>query len=61
MTGDPLKDFDRWDARRQERLERLPKCVCCGEHIQQDDAVCIDGKYYCDECLDNLREWIGDD
>ena len=60
-SGDPLRDFDRWDAKRQERLDRLPKCAECGHPIQQDDAVCIGNKYYCDECLDNLRESIGDD
>lgn len=59
-TGDPLKDFDRWDAKQQRKLDRLPKCACCCEPIQQEDAVCIEGKYYCDDCLDEMRESIGD-
>lgn len=60
-TDDPLADFHRYDAECQRELERLPKCVNCGEHIQQDDAVNIGGHYYCDECLHAMREWIGDD
>lgn len=59
-TDDPLADFERWDAERQAWLNSLPKCECCGEPIQQEKAVCIDGIYYCDECLDEMREWIGD-
>ena len=60
-TDDPYADFDTWDRERQERLERLPRCANCEEHIQQEKAVCINGDYYCDECLDDLREYIGDD
>ena len=61
-TDDPVADFNRWDADQQRKLKRLPKCARCGEHIQQEKAVCIHGvEYYCDECLDELRERIGDD
>lgn len=60
-TDDPLKDYDRWDKEQQKRLDRLPECDNCGYPIQQEDAVCIDGKYYCDECLEEMREPIGDD
>ena len=60
-TDNPVADFNRYNAEQQRRLESLPECANCGEHIQQEDAVCIDGDYYCDECLFGLREWIGDD
>lgn len=60
MTDDPVADFNRWDAELQRLLERLPKCTVCCEPIQQEDAVCINGDYYCDNCLDNMRERIGD-
>lgn len=59
-TDDPIADFNRYDDEQQRCLERLPRCAECGEHIQQDDAVCMDGHYYCDECLHSMREWIGD-
>ncbi len=54
-------NYDLWEQRDREqhrRLARFPKCTRCGEHIQQEDAVCIDGNYYCDNCLKELREWI---
>lgn len=60
-TDDPLKDFDRHDTEQQKKLDRLPKCTECGEPIQQEKAVCIDGDFYCDHCLDEMRMSIGGD
>lgn len=60
ITDDPIADFNRWDAEQERWLKKLPKCKRCGERIQQERAVCIDGGYYCDECLDEMRESIGD-
>lgn len=60
-TDDPVKDFERWDREQERALERLPVCECCGEHIQQEDAVRIGGDWYCDECIDGMREEIWDE
>lgn len=60
-TDDPVADAATHDWETQRWLDSLPKCERCDEPIQQEKAVCIDGKYYCDECLDELRESIGDD
>lgn len=60
FTDDPVKDFLRHDRERERRLLRLPKCCECGEHIQQERAVCINDFWYCDECLDDFREVIGE-
>ena len=57
-TDDPVRDFDRHCAEQERQLEKLPVCCDCGEHIQQEDAVVIDGNWYCDDCLDNLRTSI---
>lgn len=46
------------EYRIQKMLARLPKCHFCGEPIQQEDAVRIDGKWYCDRCLNDSRENI---
>lgn len=54
-TNDPVKDAERWLAEQENRLELLPHCVSCGEPIQQDKAVCVDGNWYCDEC--ELDAW----
>lgn len=47
------------EKRRAKMLERLPRCCLCGDPIQQEDAVRIDDKYYCDNCLKSSREEIG--
>ena len=51
FTDDPLRDFENWDAEQEEALSKLPICEICEEHIQQETAICIDGKWYCDHCL----------
>lgn len=54
-------NFDIWEAHdieMERRRMRLPECACCGEHIQQEDAVCINGDWYCDSCLDEMRFMI---
>ena len=52
-TGDPIADFNRYDAERQRAEDRLPVCCECGEPIQTDEYYEFDaGKYICPECLD---------
>ena len=51
-------NYDKWLARDWEQnqwLDSLPKCEICEEPIQQERAVCLDGKWYCDECLEMNR------
>ena len=57
-TNNPEADLDRWLADQDEYLKKLPKCTECDEPIQQDDAVCLHGKWYCDHCLKEMRESI---
>lgn len=52
-------NYDLWqahDMEQEERLNSLPKCKHCGEPIQQEKAVCIDGDYYCEDCEDEAWE-----
>ena len=58
ITDDPIADFNRWDAEQTARLKQLPCCKECGEHIQQEDAVFLNGKWYCDDCLHEARRTI---
>lgn len=58
FTDDPVADFERYDAEQQALIDKLPKCEHCGQPIQQDDAVVIDGCFYCDKCLEDMREQI---
>ena len=57
VSGDPLRDFDRWDAERQEKMDRLPTCENCRHPIQDEDLYDFDGDLVCEECLlDYVRE-----
>ncbi len=59
-TDDPVADFLRHDQAHEEWLETRPVCEHCEEPIQDECAVCIDDKWYCDECLSKLRKYIID-
>lgn len=60
-TDDPVADFARYDAEQSRWLKRLPTCERCGDAIQQERAVCIEGFWYCDECLDYYRREVNVD
>lgn len=56
-----MDNYDLWamhDAEQEAKLRRLPVCCECKDHIQQERAVRINGKWFCDDCLDNMREEI---
>ena len=51
-TDDPLADFARYDAEREAEYERLPKCVYCDQHIQDEYLYDINDELICKGCLD---------
>ena len=54
--------WEAHDREQSKKLERLPKCFCCGEPIQQEMAVCLDGfGYLCDDCIKNNMEDVTND
>lgn len=56
-----LDNYGLWSAHDnylESCLERLPKCHNCGEPIQQEYAVRIDHKWYCDKCIEDFKECI---
>lgn len=55
---DSLYQYEARTDRLETALARLPKCELCGEPIQQEMAVYLDGVYYCDECLHDHRVCI---
>ena len=55
-SDNPLADFAAYDNEQESWLDRLPKCAECGEPIQQEFAVRINGEWLCDNCLDANRE-----
>lgn len=47
-------NYDKWvehEAEQQRRLEMLPQCETCGEHIQDDYYFEINDAVICWECL----------
>ena len=60
-SGDPLKDFDRWDAEQQRKLDKLPKCYYCDEPIQGDFCFVINGECICEDCLEEHHKKYVDD
>ena len=58
ITDDPIKDFERWDAIREEWLESRPICSKCGEHIQ--DEWCFstwnDEELICQKCAEDIED-----
>ena len=47
----PDDDYDRYCSQRDERLRDRPKCVVCGEYIQEGHCYDFDGDEVCSDCL----------
>lgn len=51
-------NYDQFVIRERDQqryLDSLPVCRLCDDPIQQERAVCINGVWYCDECLELHR------
>lgn len=57
-----MSDFDVYMADQRDRdeakwLESRPICAYCGEHIQEEYALCLDGDWICEDCVkENMKE-----
>ena len=61
-TDNPHADHDRYEARRQRALDRLPRCCECGGPIQTDEFYELDeGKIVCPACLEENHQRYTDD
>lgn len=61
FTDNPIADWDRYCAEQGKEMEKLPKCEYCGEQIQQDKAVYINGFWFCEDCEQAAWEEIRDE
>lgn len=59
-----MDNYDMWKEHEWEKerwLKKRPICHECGEHIQEDYAWQFNGKYICEECLNQhkveIEEW----
>ena len=59
-TDDPVADFHRYDAEKQARLERLPRCSECDEYIQSETCYRINDELICEDCIDNYKVYVDD-
>lgn len=59
-TDDPFRDFDEWDREQNKKLSRLPVCAWCGEPIQSEKALCIEGEWMCSMCEEEHRRYVDD-
>lgn len=50
-TGNPVRDYDRYDYYNAKMQSRLPVCDECGEPIQEDFYYELNGEKVCDCCL----------
>ncbi len=53
-----VDNYDLWerhDNEMERELEKRPICAYCGEHIQTDMAVYMNGEWICDDCIDEMR------
>lgn len=56
--------LDLWEARDREQsrqLDCLPRCFHCGDPVQQEFAVFLDGQWLCDQCIKNNMEEVPED
>ena len=51
-TDDPVRDFERYDADREDELANLPVCDICDEPIQDEHYYIINGDNICPLCLE---------
>lgn len=51
-TDNPIADAERYTAKQEEALERLPKCSYCNNPIQDEYCYEINDELICEECLD---------
>jgi formylmethanofuran dehydrogenase subunit E len=48
--------YSAYEDEQERKINKLPKCSCCGEPIIDDYLYNLDGEILCEECLkENYR------
>lgn len=47
--------FNEYEARREDKIEKFPKCDCCGERIVTKKFFNIEGTYICKVCIEDYE------
>jgi len=53
--------YEIHEREQEEALRNLPVCHCCKQRIQQERAICIDGKWFCEDDEDEAWDLIRKD
>lgn len=53
--------FEAMEYEREKKLARMPKCECCGEHIQTEKAFYYNDQWFCMDCEEELMQLVWDD
>lgn len=60
-TDSPEQDArDYYDFLEKEQ-RKLPVCIGCRHHIQDEEAYCINGDWICEDCIEDYRKEVSDD
>lgn len=60
-SDDPVRDYDRYCAKQDRELAKLPVCCECDDPIQEEFCYEFDGEYICTSCLiKNHRKQVDD-
>ena len=57
-TDNPLRDFERHFNEQEQWLKRRPICRECKSYIQDERALRLGNKWYCERCVDENMEYI---
>ena len=55
---EPIDDFNKRQIEYYEWISTLPKCSDCGEPIEDEYYYEVDGKIYCDRCIESKRKYL---
>ena len=47
--------FNEYEARREGKMEKFPKCDCCGKRIFTDKFFNVEGTYICLDCIEDYK------
>lgn len=56
LTDDPVMGAANYEAERERKMQELPICDFCGNHITDDSYHEIRGLNICDRCLEGHRK-----
>ena len=57
MTSDPIHDYNIWLTEQERKMARLPVCDRCGNRITGEHKYRIMGAVWCEDCVEECKEY----